>query len=225
MSNVVSSIARYLSNDVQALDVVSQNVANMRTNGYRTERLKTDFRTGTIDPALNLDLTDGNLEMTGRPLDVAIQGSGFFVVDVGGQAMLTRNGQFHIDADRQLVDASGHPVLGQAGPIQLTHERVHINPAGEILEGGKSIDSLQIMAIADPSDLHVAGGGLYTYAGRPGTWNGSIHQGALERSNVDGGTEMVRLMELTRHAQSVQRALQAYDQAMQFGINHIGDNT
>ena len=225
MSNPVSSIARYLSNDVQALDVISQNVANMRTTGYRTERLKTDFRTGILDPAPALNLADGSLDTTGRPLDLAIQGPGFFVVDVNGQEMLTRNGQFHIDAGQQLVDASGHPVLGQSGPISLTRDGVHISPAGEIVDDGKSVDRLRVVAVGTPDALREAGGGLYTHAGAPADWNGSIHQGALEKSNVDASTEMVRLMELTRHAQSVQRALQAYDQAMQFGINHIGDNT
>ena len=225
MSNsVVSGIARYLSNDVEALDVISQNVANMRTTGYRTERLKVDFRTGTLDPEPALSLVDGDLDMTGRPLDLAIQGPGFFVVDVNGQEMLTRDGQFHIDANQQLVDVSGHPVLGQSGPIVLTRDGVHINAAGEITDGDKTIDSLRVVAIGTPEALRESGDGLYTYAGAPADWNGSIHQGALEKSNVDASSEIVRLMELTRHAQSVQRAIQAYDQAMQSGINHLGDN-
>jgi flagellar basal body rod protein FlgG len=225
MSNVISGIARYLSNDVDALDVISQNIANMRTAGYRNERLKTDFRTGILDPTPMLSLVDGTLTKTGKPLDLAIQGAGFFVVDAGGKEMLTRNGQFHIDADQQLVDAAGHPVQGQSGPISLTHAGVHINAAGEIVDGDKTIDSLRIVAVDTPGALREAGDGLYTYSGNSADWNGSIHQGALEQSNVDAGAEMVRLMELTRHAQSVQRAIQAYDEAMQAGINHIGDNT
>jgi len=225
MSNVVSTIARYLSNDVNALNVVSQNVANMGTVGYRTERLKTDFRTGVINASPSLDNADGSIDMTGRALDLAIQGPGFFVVDVGGHEMLTRNGQLHLDAEQRLVDASGHPVLGQSGPIVLAHDGVKINAAGEILDGGTSIDTLRVMAVQSPEGLHEAGQSLYSYSGEPGTWNGRVQQGALERSNVDAATEMVRLMQLTRHAQSVQRALQAYDQAMQTGINHIGDNS
>lgn len=225
MSNVISGIAQYLSNDVEALDVISQNVANMRTSGYRAERLKQDFRTGVLDPTPALSLADGSLDMTGHSLDLAIQGPGFFVVDVNGQEMLTRDGQFHIDANQQLVDAAGHPVLGQSGPISLAHAGVHIHPSGEIVDGKDSVDSLRIVDIATPSALREAGGGLYTYSGATGDWNGSIHQGALEKSNVDASTEMVRMMEVTRHAQSVQRAILAYDQAMQAGINHIGDNT
>jgi flagellar basal-body rod protein FlgF len=225
MSNIVTSIARYLGNDVEALDMISQNVANMRTTGYRAERTRTDFRTGMVDSLPALDMADGSLDMTGRPLDLALQGAGFFVVDVGGQEMLTRDGQFHIDANQQLVDVSGHPVLGQSGPISLSHDKVHIGAAGEIVDGDKSIDSLRVVTVAMPQSLHEAGNGLYAYDGTAAEWNGSIHQGALEKSNVDASSEMVRMMELTRHAQSVQRALQAYDQAMQAGINHIGDNS
>lgn len=224
MSNIVAGIARFLSNDVDALDTVSQNVANMRTTGYRAERLKADFKTGTMDLTPTLNLADGSIRTTGHALDVAIQGPGFFVVGVNGQPMLTRNGQFHLDANRQLVDAAGHPVMGASGPITLAHGNVHIDGKGQIVDGGNPVDSLRIVGIGSPDGLREMGDGLYTYSGAPGEWIGSLHQGALELSNVDAGVEIVRLMALTRHAQSVQRAIQAYDQALQTGINHIGDN-
>lgn len=224
MSQFISAIARYLSNDLRSLDVVSQNVANLGTTGYRTERLRTDFRTGMAGQEPALELAGGSLDVTGKPLDLAIQGLGFFVVNVNGQPMLTRDGQFHLDASGQLVDVAGHPVLGQSGPITLAHDRVHVDAAGRIVDGHETVDTLRVVAIGDPTALREMGSGLYTYAGTAADWNGTIHQGALERSNVDAGTEMVRLMELTRHAQSVQRAILAYDSAMQNGINHLGDN-
>jgi flagellar basal body rod protein FlgG len=227
MSNIVSAIANYLSNDVDALDVLSQNVANMRTTGYRAERLKVDFRTGMLDSTPVLDMADGSLSTTGHPLDLAIRGNGFFAVDVNGQTMLTRNGQFHIDADSQLVDAGGHPVLGQSGPITLNHASVHVSASGEITDGKGSIDSLRIITVDKPSALRDMGGDLYSYTGSDddASFIGRIQQGALEQSNVDPGGEMVRLMVLSRHAQSVQRAIQAYDAALQEGINHLGDNS
>jgi flagellar basal body rod protein FlgG len=227
MSNIVSAIASYLTNDVDALDVLSQNVANMRTNGYRAERLKTDFRTGMLDSTPVLDMADGSLSTTGHPLDLAIRGNGFFTVDVNGQTMLTRNGQFHIDADNQLVDAGGHAVLGQSGPITLSHANVHVSASGEITDGKDSINSLRIVTVDQPTALRDMGDGLYSYTGSGDDANfiGRIQQGALEQSNMDPGEEMVRLMALSRHAQSVQRAIQAYDAALQEGINHLGDNS
>jgi flagellar basal-body rod protein FlgF len=225
MSNIIPGIARYLSNDIDALDVLSQNVSNMRTTGYRSQRLAMDFRTGLPDSMPTLDLADGSLSTTGHPLDLAIRGSGFFVVDVNGQSMLTRNGQFHVDADQQLVDGAGHPVQGQSGPITLNHPNVHISASGEITDGNDSVDSLRIVNVSKPNQLREMGDGLYSYGGDDGEFIGRIQQGALEQSNVDPGAEMVRLMALTRHAQSVQRAIQAYDAALEEGINHIGDNS
>ncbi|MGO4502592.1 MULTISPECIES: flagellar hook-basal body protein [unclassified Dyella] len=224
MSNVISSIASYLSRDVESLDIIGQNVANMRTVGYRTERLKGDFRAATASGDRTLSMLDGNLDKTGASLDLAIQGQGFFVVDVNGQERLTRNGQFHLDEDRQLVDAMGRAVMGESGPITLDTAAVQIGADGTIKDGEKQVDTLRIVGIADANGLREIGDGLYAYSGSTGEWNGSLHQGALERSNVDPGTEMVRLMEVTRHAQSVQRAIQAYDTAMQSGVSHLGDN-
>ncbi|GAB2576565.1 flagellar hook basal-body protein [Dyella jejuensis] len=226
MSNIIPGIARYLSNDVDKLDVLSQNVANMRTVGYRAERLASDFRTGLLDDTPTLNLADGSLSTTGHALDLAIRGPGFFAVDVNGQTMLTRNGQFHIDADQQLVDAAGHPVLGQSGPITLSHSNVHIDASGAITDGTDSVDTLRIVNVDTATELRDMGEGLYSFKGNDdGQFIGSVQQGALEQSNVDPGAEMVRLMALSRHAQSIQRAIQAYDAALQEGINHIGDNT
>lgn len=226
MSNIIPGIARYLSNDVDALDVLSQNVANLRTVGYRAERLTTDFRTGLLENTPTLDIADGSLSTTGHPLDLAIRGPGFFVVNVNGQQLLTRNGQFHLDANQQLVDAAGHPVMGQSGPITLNHANVHIDASGAITDGSDEVDTLQIVNVSKPTELREMGDGLYSFSGNNADqFIGRVQQGALEQSNVDPGEQMVRLMALTRHAQSIQRALQAYDAALQAGINHIGDNT
>lgn len=226
MSNIIPGIARYLSNDVDALDVLSQNVANLRTVGYRAERLTTDFRTGLLENTPTLDIADGSLSTTGHPLDLAIRGPGFFVVNVNGQQLLTRNGQFHLDANQQLVDAAGHPVMGQSGPITLNHANVHIDASGAITDGSDEVDTLQIVNVSKPTELREMGDGLYSFNGNNADqFIGRVQQGALEQSNVDPGEQMVRLMALTRHAQSIQRALQAYDAALQAGINHIGDNT
>lgn len=226
MSNIIPGIARYLSNDVDALDVLSQNVANLRTVGYRAERLTTDFRTGLLENTPTSDIADGSLSTTGHPLDLAIRGPGFFVVNVNGQQLLTRNGQFHLDANQQLVDAAGHPVMGQSGPITLNHANVHIDASGAITDGSDEVDTLQIVNVSKPTELREMGDGLYSFNGNNADqFIGRVQQGALEQSNVDPGEQMVRLMALTRHAQSIQRALQAYDAALQAGINHIGDNT
>lgn len=226
MSHPVDAIARSLSADVTTLDVISQNVANMRTTGYRAERPFASVAglSGSGDD-VRLDLSDGALDPTGRPDDLALRGQGFFAVDVGGTTLLERNGAFHVDSDQQLVDAAGHAVQGGNGPIEIDGQTMKVGADGTISVDGKAVDKLQIVAVSDPALVKETGNGLYSYAGPEGEWTGSVHQGALEQANVDASGEMVRLMEVTRHAQAVRHALQAYDEAMQSGINHLGENS
>lgn len=223
MDTTIASITRYLGQDVDALNVASQNIANLRTPGYRAQKLMPDFNDALAGPQVRLDMRNGALEQTGRPLDVALQGPGFFTVDAGGNTLLLRAGQLGIDGQGRLVDPAGHPVLGQGGPISLGPSAT-IRADGSVVDGGRVVDRLRIVEATQPEQLQDLGGGLYAYAGPVQDWNGTLRIGALEQSNVDPGDEMVRLMEITRHAQSLQHAMEAYDQVLQAGINHIGDN-
>lgn len=219
MTQFVDAIARSLSADVNQLDVVGQNVANMRTPGYRAERSFADL-TG-----VRLDLSDAPLDSTGRQEDFALRGPGFFTVDADGRVLLERNGAFHVDSQHQLVDATGHPVQGEDGAIEVDGQTLKVDSDGVVNVDGKAVDRLHIVAVADPNAVKEAGNGLYDYSGAETEWIGTVHQGALEQANVDASGEMVRLMELTRHAQALQHAIRAYDEAMQNGINHLGENS
>jgi flagellar basal body rod protein FlgG len=222
MDSTIAGIARALNRDVDRLDLISQNVANMQTPGYLSRRVSRDFATGLQGAVL--DLAPGPLKHTGRPLDLAVQGNAFFAVQVGDRALLTRNGEFHLDARGQLVNAAGYPVLGEAGPITVSSTSVRVLADGQIEDRGRIVERLRIVAVNDPAKLAPAGGGLYGYSGATTPWNGAVQVGALEQANVDPGSEMVRLIEVTRHVQSLQHAMQAYDEALQTGINHLGDN-
>lgn len=223
MDNTIAGIARTLSHDVDALGLISQNVANMQTPGYLAQHLSRDFAANLSGGTL-LNLTAGSLKHTGQPWDLAVQGNAFFSVEVGGQTFLTRNGEFHIDGQGQLVNAAGYPVLGDAGPITLSGTTARVLADGQIEDKGRIVDRLRIITIGDPRNLVAEGNGLYGYAGATTPWQGAVEIGALEQSNVDPGSEMVRLIEVTRHAQSLQHAMRAYDEALQTGINHLGDN-
>ena len=77
--------------------------------------------------------------------------------------------------------------------------------------------------IEDAAALQAVTGG-YRYKGQMTEWQGSLVQGALEQSNVDVADETIRLMETTRHLESIQRAISTYDKVLEVGINRIGDN-
>lgn len=231
MSDPVQTISRSLSADVRTLSSVSQNVANMHTPGYRAIRAMPAFLPdpaadagGAAPAAIAIDQRDGVLAQTGNPLDVALRGHGFFVIERGGRALLARAGDFRTDRDGRLTNASGDAVMGYSGELRLPPGEVRIARDGQIFVGDVAAGQLQIVAVADPTRLQPAGDGAYVYDGPLAEWKGAVVQGAIERGNVDAAEETVRLMELTRHAESVQRAMSVYDKAMDTGINQIGGN-
>ena len=223
MSETITAVSQRLRDDVRALDAISQNVANLGTAGYRGVRAVPRFDAG--QPATTTtNLVDGGLSQTARPLDLALQGNGFFTVERGGRVLLARSGQFRTDAEGLLVNAAGDRVLGTAGPIAMPAGDVRVDADGRVWSGTKEVGQLQLVAVADASQLRPAGAGAYAFDGALVPARAQVVQGALERANVEPGDEMLRLMETVRHAESIQRAISTYDRAMESGINKLGDN-
>ena len=248
MSDTLQAVARALAADVQQLSAVGHNVANINTPGYRGVRVQPGVEPARFDPTgaaqpgamqigadplaatqTRIDQRDGTLMQTARSLDLALQGEGFFVVERAGRTLLTRSGAFRVDADGALVNAVGDRVLGESGPI-LPGEPgaaagLRVDANGELWSADRrSLGRLDLVAAADAGALRPAGDGAYAYEGERGEWRGRVVQGALESANVDAAAETLRLIETTRHAESVQRAISIYDKAMDAGINRIGDN-
>lgn len=227
MADTLQAIARSLSADVKTLSSISNNVANMHTPGYRGVRAIPEF-SDTVGREVimgsALDQRDGVLAQTSNDLDIALRGPGFFVVERDGRMLLARAGALRTDAEGRLVTAGGDVAIGYGGAIQMTAGKVRFERDGQIFVDDRGVGQLQIVAVADPSRLLPAGNGAYAYDGDLAEWKGSVVQGALERANVDAAEETVRLMETTRHAESVQRAISIYDKAMDAGVNQIGGN-
>ncbi|BAV96909.1 flagellar hook-basal body protein [Lysobacter enzymogenes] len=248
MSDTLQAVARALAADVQQLSAVGHNVANINTPGYRGVRVQPGVEPARFDPTgaaqpgamqigadplaatqTRIDQRDGTLMQTARSLDLALQGEGFFVVERAGRTLLTRSGAFRVDADGALVNAVGDRVLGESGPILLGEPGaaagLRVDANGELWSADRrSLGRLDLVAAADAGALRPAGDGAYAYEGERGEWRGRVVQGALESANVDAAAETLRLIETTRHAESVQRAISIYDKAMDAGINRIGDN-
>lgn len=223
MDDTVHAIRRSLSADVQALTTISQNAANSHTAGYRSVRVTPDFAT-QAGLRTALDERDGGLSQTARPLDLALRGTGFFVVERDGRTLLSRSGAFRTDSDGDLVTAAGARVMGQSGAIALPGGALRVDADGQLWVGTQDVGRLRIVDVADAAALREAGDGLYEYEGDLAPWSGSVVQGALERANVDAADEMLRMMETTRHVEAVRRAMSTYDQMMDAGINRLGDN-
>jgi flagellar basal-body rod protein FlgF len=213
----------------QALDVVANNLANLNTTGYRAQ--EATFRsllTGTAHSGVNplnravndfgvlggsrLDLSSGSLEQTGNPLNLGIEGAGFFVVQTRGGTLYTRNGNFRLSANGQLSTAEGDPVLGEQGPILVPSGNVSIGPDGTLSVDGAVAGKLRLVEFAPGADLQSVGASYYS-AGKdtpkaaPGA---SVRQGMLEGSNVSPVSAAVSLIAVQRQAEMLQRALSTF---------------
>lgn len=222
MSDTIQALTRALDADIQGVNAVSHNVANIGTPGFQRVRMLPDFASAT-GLRQQVELGDGPLKQTQRTLDVALRGSGFFQIERNGQVLLTRSGAFTRDAEGRLVTMSGDRVVTDTGELLLPQGDLRIDAQGVIWSGEARLAQLSIVNVADASRLESATGG-YRYEGEYAPWVGSVQQGATEQSNVDAAGQTLHLIELTRHAESVQRAVSIYDRVLDVGINRIGDN-
>lgn len=224
MIPAIQALADQLSHDVKALGVLSQNVANQSTVGYRAGRLLPDFASEAGLARTAVSLNPGPLQDTGRPFDLAIDGGGFFALGSERGLLLTRAGQFQRSSEGLLTDAGGRPVLGENGPLEIGPGSVEVTAAGELLQDGRSVGRLLLLRAADGTGLQPVDGGLQPLGPAIEDTSSTVRQGALEGANVDPAAETVALMALTRHVESVQRALSIYDRTLETGINRLGEN-
>ena len=233
------------------MDVVANNVANVNTTGFKADRSlfeqflrspahednfqRPDRQVAFVqDRGTFKDFAAGASEMTKNPLDVAIDGKGFLVVQTPAGERYTRDGNLQINNQGQLVTQSGYPVMGGSGPIvfQQTDKQITIAPDGNVtvLEGSNRIDSvrgkLRIVSFADAQKLVKEGGNLYSadqgVAPRPDTTS-RVNQGYVEKSNVNSVTEMSRMIEITRAYTQISALLQQQSDLHKSAIEKLAE--
>ena len=231
------------------LDVVANNIANINTTGYKAdgslfeEYLSSAARSGqqnqgrvsfVRDRGTWHDLSAGPIEKTGNPLNVAIDGNAFLVVQTARGERYTRNGALQINGEGQLVTSEGDAVLGDAGPIafQPTDNQISISLDGNISvrEGTSKTDSargsLRLVAFESAKQLQKDGSSTFTVAGdaqpKP-TKTSRVIQGAVEKSNVRGVVEMSRMIEITRSYTQIATMLQQQTEQSQQTINKLAE--
>lgn len=224
MIPAIEALAQQLSRDVQSLAVVSQNIANQSTVGYRAGRLLPDFASSSGLNRTEVMLNPGPTQETGRAFDLAIDGEGFFALGSSDGWLLSRAGQFRRDEQGQLVDAAGRVVLGDNGPIEIGLAPIKVDGRGEISQDGQVVGRLLLLQPAPGTTLQPVDGGLLPLGPAIESETARVRQGALEGANVDAAQETIALIALTRHVESVQRALSIYDQTLDTGINRLGEN-
>jgi flagellar basal-body rod protein FlgF len=230
-------------------DVVAQNITSSQTTGYRKRTVQFSAESaGELQlshgatkgssqsmPMLfakatpGISYVSGETEPTGRPLDVAVQGDGFFEVQrPDGSKAYTRSGEFHVRSDRTLVTSGGAEVLSVGGePITLTPEGgdVTINQDGTMFQGTTSLGKLSIQKFADNTQLAPAAGGVFVPsagATPEAVEKPQLLQGYLEGSNVTPLREMVDLVLISRAYEANQKVITSIDQQMGKTLDSLG---
>lgn len=157
------------------------------------------------------DFSPGAIRETGRPLDVALEGDGFLVVQTPRGERYMRAGNLTLDASGQLVTQQGDLVVGQSGPITIPPGDVTIGEDGTISVKGQQVDQLKVVRFDNPQAALVKEGAslfIATGNGRPLEANGTrVAQGSLEMSNVNSVSEMVAMMQNSREFESLQKSI------------------
>jgi len=175
--------------------------------------------------------TQGQLEETGRTLDLALEGEGFFEVEIDDESRYTRNGRFFLNEESVLVDVEGNPVQGEDGPVVLDVEEMErgsysIEEDGSIYLEGEFVDQLQVVDFPEEADLAKEGDNLYVpEEGAEDDFVDSearVMQGFVENSNVDLSEEIVNLMEARNSFETAQRVMITYDSILEKAANELG---
>jgi flagellar basal-body rod protein FlgG len=220
-------------------DQIANDLANASTPGYKADNssqeefgqlLLENTATGQTIGALGLgariarttvDMTPAPLNQTGEPLDLGLDGQGFFAVQTAAGRRYTRDGQLDVDGSGRLETTTGYPLLDtQNQPIKVgSAAGLAISSDGVVSQGGKTIATIGVVSLTNPVKQ-----GDTLFAGTPGArpTGTAVRQGYLESSGVNATSAMVEMMTSLRTFQSDQQAVQAIDQTLGEGIQAGG---
>jgi len=238
---ILSAAEAGMVNDVERLRIISHNLANVSTVGFKRELAVTRPFAQLLSASSNAsasgelatpivttqtDVSAGALMHTGNPLDLAIEGEGYFVVDTGGQEAYSRQGTFHLNADGELVTVAGQPVMTNAGEIRLASPAPVIDSQGNIHDGDTLVGQIKLVTVTNPQSLREIGGGLLlpteATVGEASD-SARVRQGYSEAANVASMNEMVRMIETVRHFEASQRLILGYDAMLGRAITDLGN--
>ena len=214
----------------QALDTAAGNLANAQTPGYRAEReyfrsvlIGADALDSQLGRTVNnfgllggdrLSFAQGPLQKTGNPLDLAIEGQGFFAIQTAHGVRYTRDGSFHRSQAGTLVTQAGEPVLSSAGrSISIPPGEVSVGADGVLSVAGGAVATVGVFQF--PTSAQLVPEGANRYVAPTGTVatlskDAAIHQGAIESANQDAVQGTLDLIVMQRQAEMMQKALTVF---------------
>ena len=214
----MSEIGSNLDLLMREFSTITHNMANVNTTGFKrrtnafaaaleAQQARLDGQSSPdLEMQAGLDFSQGNLVQTGRPLDLALSGKGFFMLETPTEPLYTRNGAFRLNENNQIVDGENRLVSGQGGPITIPStvdmSKLNVSPQGSIQAGGIELGSLQLVDFgADEGKLQAVGTAAFRAPAdvtSADATNVTVEQGFQEGSNVQMVPELVGLITVSR---------------------------
>jgi len=204
-------------------EAVASNLANAETAGHKRLVSRSELFSNELamaksgdapsgEASVLRDFSQGDLVDTGDPMDVAIQGPGFFAVEVNGQTQFTRSLHMHSAPDGTLEDEHGGRVMGDGGPLRLSSPiaRVEVENDGTVKGDGSDVGRLRLVNFVEPQKLDDQSGGYWHADDRlevTGAQGSQVRQRQRENSNVNALDELVNLITIQRQYEAAQRAM------------------
>ncbi len=216
------------------LEATAQDLANVNTSGYKGQRLSfsevlanrlppEERPGGLVSVASQVtNLAQGEIQPTGNPFNLALEGDGLFVVQTNRGVRYTRNGAFTLKADGTLSTMQGDPVLGEGGPIQVTGVNIQIAGDGTVTSDEGEIGKIKVVRFTDPGRIAKEGANFLLTAPEnvQEAADPRVLQGSLEQSNVNSIEGMISLIALNRQFEASQRAMTLMDSVTQKMISY-----
>lgn len=172
--------------------------------------------------ALATTFDAGRIRITGNPLDLAIDGNGFFEVKTPQGERYTRSGMFSLDNKRRLVSNLGYPVMGLKGEITIPPGTIQIDNEGAIQVDGKPVATLKVVEFAPEAMPQKHMEGLFAGSGSKTAPHPRVQSGHIEESNVNALGEMVKMIQGMRSYESAQKLMQTLDRMTETAIQDVG---
>ena len=216
-------------------ELISNNLSNAMTPGFKkdvsifhevfSEALHPSLSTLSMDSEFSQTLLQqGNIQSTRNPLDLAIEGEGFFKVKTPQGIRYTRNGNFRLTKEGVLVESNGFPVLSRNGEINLRGNQIAVEEDGSIKVDGADREKLALITFADLKELKKEGKTLFKLEGEQEEKEAEgarVLQGALEGSNVNAMEEMVQMIDSLRTFEACYKIVQVQDELNGKSVNEL----
>lgn len=228
---------------MRRLDIISNNLANVNTPGFKKDKMSFESllagpvnppavpQNMTADPLLQkenvyIDYAAGSTSQSGNPLDLALNGDGFFAVTTPEGTAYTRQGNFRASADGSLVTVDGYPVQGAGGAsINIKGSRIEIDANGKVVVDGVQAGALSVVDFEKPYAMTKIGGALFVPANPQAASQpakAQIQQGYIEGSNVESISEMVEMIETNRYFEACSKVIKGFDDMTAKAANELG---